>query len=60
MLQEIRQAGSKPTADDRLGNVVPALAHAFGHASDGGFGIEQTEEKQADPVTLRTPLRDVP
>src|SRR5206468_4299276 len=39
-----------------LRNVMPALAHPFGHARDGGFGVGQGKEVEPHAVTRRPPM----
>lgn len=58
MSLEVFVACDETAADHRFRNVVAALTHALGHAGDGGFCIGQSEEKQADPITLRAPELD--
>ena len=54
-LLEVAPAGVEPSANHRLGHVVPSFQHALRDASDRHLGRRQPQEEQLDPVALLPP-----
>ena len=60
-MPKVVPAGCETATDDRLGNIVPALAHTLGDSGDGAFGVRETQEKQTEvaPFLAFYPVRSI-